>query len=298
MKEQRNYCPSGTKNWLFSNFCRLNIPESYIGKGEARTNRKRSAAWLFRVFVNVFVEGVELDRCVVRLVSFKMVSGRLKLVRRTQHVPGCFFTLNFRSYRRRPLFLFGYVAHTLKGCLIGFDIIAKNLLSVSVEEGTQRLLKVRVQRNDLLQGLKNYKLSKENWERNLLERECTLKAITASVKHLRKKWSSSEYEHRSAEKTVEELMTTYSEQQTVEAGSLEKLVRYGDTRFVRTTICTSKDILKWCLNEKFELGYSSPSRRRKRLGIFKRTALEPEMDTALLLKQLQHNVAEIQNGSP
>lgn len=80
-------------------------------------------------------------------------------------------------------------------------------------------------------------------KQKLSEQDIILKAVTALAK-LFKKTSLLENEKTPLQKTSEELMTKYGEQNVVVGSSAEKLVKTASTRFVGMSICISKAIGK------------------------------------------------------
>lgn len=98
-----------------------------------------------------------------------------------------------------------------------------NSLSVSAEEDTERVVQVTNENEDPLLRLNGYKVPEESLGRKLSKQGNILKAMTASENHLEKKLCSLENEKAPLEKSNDELMKKYGEQNTVLGGSVIKL---------------------------------------------------------------------------
>lgn len=110
---------------------------------------------------------------------------------------------------------------------------------------TDRVSDLMAESDELFVRLNEYKASNNNLQRKVFEQIVIMKAMTGSFKQLKRELNYIYDEINLLQKTDEEVLGSYGEDNTVVRRRIEKVAKSVPTIFVGMVMCISKAIPKW-----------------------------------------------------
>lgn len=149
----------------------------------------------------------------------------------------------------------------------------KNVLNPSrssIQGATDNFKALTAERDELFVRLKKYKVFKKNLEEKVSEQDVIVKAMTRSVKHLKRKVSSSQDQNNLLRKINEEMMGNYGKYNTV-VRKIKKVAKTVPARFVEMVMFISRTIPECCLPQILDLKQSGEHRCQNWTGHWKQS---------------------------